>query len=212
MFLDYIYVCNMEQKLKSEQTQQLIIDTSFQLFYRDGFKSTSINQIMKATSLTKGAFYHHFKDKKEIGVAVINKIIFDRIHKNMILPLQKEGDAIEILKDIFSNKIRAFTNYEKGKGCPANNLINEIGSTEDGYQSALRTIIDQWTLAIERVIEKEKEKGSVKKNTDSKAVATFLVSAFEGVRGLRKLYHNDIILDQYLVGVTSYLDQLKYSS
>ncbi|KXX69585.1 TetR/AcrR family transcriptional regulator [Flammeovirga sp. SJP92] len=202
----------MEQKLKSEQTQQLIIDTSFQLFYKDGFQSTSVNQIMKATSLTKGAFYHHFKDKREIGVAVINQIVFDRIHKNMILPLQQEGDAIEILKDIFTKKIRTFTDYEKEKGCPANNLINEIGSAEESYQNALRDIIDQWTSAIEAVIERERKKGTIKENTDSKAVGTFLVSAFEGVRGLRKLYHDDAILELYLVGVSTYLDQLRYSS
>ena len=48
----------MQQELKSELTKQLIIDQAFQLFYENGFKTTSVEKVMQATSLTKGAFYH----------------------------------------------------------------------------------------------------------------------------------------------------------
>ncbi|WP_253256059.1 TetR/AcrR family transcriptional regulator [Formosa algae] len=54
----------MQQDLKSELTKQLIIDKAFTLFYENGFKTTSIDKIMKETTLSKGAFYHHYKSKK----------------------------------------------------------------------------------------------------------------------------------------------------
>jgi len=54
----------MQQELKSELTKQTILNESFKLFYENGFKTTSVDKIMKATKLTKGAFYHHYKNKK----------------------------------------------------------------------------------------------------------------------------------------------------
>ncbi|AZQ64056.1 TetR/AcrR family transcriptional regulator [Flammeovirga pectinis] len=199
----------MEQKLKSEITKQLILDTAFKLFYRDGFNLISINQIMKETALTKGAFYHHFKNKQEIGEAVITQIVQQRIVNNMINPLSEEGDFIENLKSIFTLRIKNFTTYEKEKGCPTNNLINEISGSEEVYRNALKTIIDEWRLVLAKTLDVEKDKGTIKQDVNTHAVAVFLISSFEGVRGLRKLYRDDIIFDNYLFAVNHYIEQLK---
>ncbi len=65
----------MNQKFKSEITQQLIIEESLKLFYENGFSKTSIPEIMSRTGLSKGAFYHHFKSKHELGEKVIKDIV-----------------------------------------------------------------------------------------------------------------------------------------
>ena len=40
----------MDQKIKSLTTQKLILETSFQMFYENGFNHTSIPDIMKKTN------------------------------------------------------------------------------------------------------------------------------------------------------------------
>ena len=87
----------MQQDLKSELTKKVIIDEAFKLFYENGFKSTSIDKIMKASTFTKGAFYYHYKSKKELGLEVISLKLQKRVHQGMILPLQDTGDALKIL-------------------------------------------------------------------------------------------------------------------
>jgi TetR/AcrR family transcriptional regulator, transcriptional repressor for nem operon len=69
----------MEQQLKSELTQQLILDKAFDLFYKNGYESTTVAQIMTATKLSKGAFYHHFTNKKEVVIDVISNNVKKRI-------------------------------------------------------------------------------------------------------------------------------------
>ena len=199
----------MKQEIKSELTQQLIIDKAYNLFYKNGFKSTSIDKIMHATKLSKGAFYHHFKNKQDIGLAVISQRVQTRILNGMIKPLESDQEPIELLKHVFTSKIRSFTEEEKQTGCPANNLINEIGDSELGYQLALRKIIDDWKKAIIKIIENGKSTGSIKTEVDSAAVSIYLISSFEGIRGIRKLYQDDQILEEYLLGVENYLNQLK---
>ncbi|MDO6493050.1 MULTISPECIES: TetR/AcrR family transcriptional regulator [unclassified Cellulophaga] len=199
----------MQQELKSEITKQLIIDKAFNLFYRDGFKTTSIDKIMKETTLSKGAFYHHYKNKKELGTAVISLKVKKRVVDGMIAPLLNSGNAFEILETVFINRLKSFPFIDKQNGCPMNNLINEIGNTEIAYQQALKSIIEEWKTALVNVIERGKNEKSINTNIDSTAVAIYLISAFEGIRGIRKLYNDDAILNEYIKGLKLYLNQIK---
>jgi AcrR family transcriptional regulator len=199
----------MQQELKSEITKQHIVQEAFNLFYQNGFKATSINDIMKATKMTKGAFYHHYKNKHQLGLDVIELKIQKRVYSGMILPLNEPGNAMEILESTFLNRIKSFPFFDKQHGCPMNNFINEIGNYESSYQLALKTIVEKWKKALIDLIEKGKSQNEIKKDIPSEAVAIYLISAFEGIRGIRKLYNNDIILDQYIAGLSVYLNQLK---
>lgn len=199
----------MQQELKSQNTKQTILDQSFKLFYQNGFKATSVDTVMKATKLTKGAFYHHYKNKQELGLAVIALKVQERVIKGMVAPLKQPGNPIDILENTFSERLKSFSLHEKQHGCPMNNFINEIGDLEIVYQTALKQIIDTWKAELINIIERGKKENSIKKHISSVAVATFLISGFEGVRGLRKVYDNDTILDEYIAGLSTYLQHIK---
>ncbi|GGG97161.1 TetR family transcriptional regulator [Polaribacter pacificus] len=199
----------MQQELKSELTKQHIVQEAFTLFYEKGFKTTSINDVMKATKMSKGAFYHHYKNKEQLGLEVIELKILKRVYDAMILPLKEQGNAMDILENTFLNRIKSFPFYDKKHGCPMNNLINEIGNYEMSYQLALKKIIEQWKKALIALINQGKNQNEIKKGVPSEAVAIYLISAFEGIRGIRKLYDNDSILDQYISGLSLYLHELK---
>ncbi len=199
----------MEQRQKSELTKQSILNESFKLFYENGFKTTSVDKIMKATKLTKGAFYHHYKNKKELGLAVISLKLQKRIYEGMMAPLYDSGDALVILKTTFIDRLKSFSVHEKKHGCPMNNLINEISDYEVAYQIALKRIIEEWQSALIYLIDRGKSENVINKSISSKAVAVYLISAFEGIRGIRKLYDNDFILDEYISGLSLYLNQIK---
>ncbi|WP_343330259.1 TetR/AcrR family transcriptional regulator [Polaribacter staleyi] len=199
----------MLQKQKSEFTKQLILNESFKLFYKDGFKTTSVDKIMLKTKLTKGAFYYHYKNKRELGLDVIKLKLQKRVYEGMISPLFTNGNAIEILKSTFLDRIKSFPIEEKQQGCPMNNLINEIGNSDKIYQLALKSIIEDWKSAIVQLIEKGKEQKTIKNAISSEATAVYLISAFEGIRGIRKLYDNDEIIEEYILGLSLYINQIK---
>ncbi|QXP61252.1 TetR/AcrR family transcriptional regulator [Olleya sp. HaHaR_3_96] len=199
----------MLQNQKSELTKQVILNESFKLFYENGFKTTSVDTIMKATKLTKGAFYHHYKNKKELGLAVIALKVQKRVHDGMIAPLYKPGNAIHILGTTFLDRLKSFPLYDKQHGCPMNNFINEVGDLEIAYQIALRRIIEDWKAALIQLINRGQQENTINKTVSSNSVAVYLISAFEGIRGIRKLYDNDDILDEYILGLSLYLKQIR---
>ncbi|MBZ9731588.1 TetR/AcrR family transcriptional regulator [Salegentibacter sp. JZCK2] len=198
----------MEQELKTEATRKLITKKAFQHFYKNGFKSTSVNEIMKATGLSKGAFYHNFKNKDELGVLVVKAELNTMIYNAMIAPLYAEGEAKTILQTTFLNKFQTFTSDEKLMGCPVNNLINEIGGSQNLLNKALKDLIDTWVNAVVNIIERGHKDGSIKPETNAQQAAIYLVSSFEGMRGIRKLYSDDLNWNSYKAALEDYINQL----
>lgn len=53
-------------------TKKQIAETAFQLFLTNGYKATTMSQLVTASGLSKGAFYHYFKSKEAIYQYVID--------------------------------------------------------------------------------------------------------------------------------------------
>lgn len=64
----------MARNKHPEQTVQLILDTASTLFFQKGYDHTTLQDIIDATHLSKGAIYHHFASKEAILIAVVDRI------------------------------------------------------------------------------------------------------------------------------------------
>ncbi|WP_454771077.1 TetR family transcriptional regulator [Escherichia coli] len=53
------------QQEKCKSTYQSLVNSARILFVEKGYQAVSIDEISKAL-VTKGAFYHHFKNKKQL--------------------------------------------------------------------------------------------------------------------------------------------------
>lgn len=58
--------------MASQKLRNKLIATAQRFFYTQGYESTSVNDIIHAAGVSKGAFYHHFASKQEILKAVID--------------------------------------------------------------------------------------------------------------------------------------------
>lgn len=59
--------------VKGETTREKIISAAQDLILAKGYAGTTLDDILAATRLTKGAFFHHFKGKAELANAVVER-------------------------------------------------------------------------------------------------------------------------------------------
>lgn len=50
----------------SRNARERILDTAFDLFYRQGYFQTGINQIIEEAGVAKATFYNNFRSKEEL--------------------------------------------------------------------------------------------------------------------------------------------------
>ena len=62
----------MERRIdRRTATRQHIIDTATRLFTEEGYEAVSIEAILQACSISRGALYHHFPSKEAVFTAVL---------------------------------------------------------------------------------------------------------------------------------------------
>src|SRR6516162_7451902 len=108
------------------QTRERLLQAAFREVYRVGFQSASIDTILAAANVTKGALYYHFESKEALGRAIIDEVVATFARDRWLRPLQRseDKDPIDALIDIVQT-IPARPRDLKG-GCPLVNLAQEM--------------------------------------------------------------------------------------
>lgn len=57
--------------MKGSELRDHIIVTASDLFYRNGYNSTGINEIIQKSGIAKATLYHHFKSKEELCLSYL---------------------------------------------------------------------------------------------------------------------------------------------
>ena len=87
---------------KGEKTREFILDKSYALFAKKGFKSVTMKDICEATDMSRGGLYSHFPGTKEIFEAIILRMTGNAAD-NMYSEMEKGVSALTILKKTLRN-------------------------------------------------------------------------------------------------------------
>ncbi|WP_370249777.1 TetR/AcrR family transcriptional regulator [Nocardioides sp.] len=72
-------MARLTRKETQELTRARLIDTAKVLFLAEGYNATSLGQVADAAGYTKGAVYSNFADKQELGLAVLDVVLTERV-------------------------------------------------------------------------------------------------------------------------------------
>ncbi|KMQ58815.1 TetR family transcriptional regulator [Chryseobacterium sp. BLS98] len=189
---------------KSQATRLNILQKAFELIYVKGYQTTSVDEIIATTQVTKGAFYYHFKTKDEMGLAIINELLISNFKSTFIEPLKNSDDPLESIYKLMYGILMENDFLKVEYGCPASNFTQEMAPWNIEFTKALNVLASQWENAIVECIEAGKKNGTVKADTDAKEIAVFVVSGYWGVRNLGKLENSKSVYLIYLKGLKTY--------
>lgn len=194
---------------KSEATRQNILQKAFELIYTNGYQTTSVDEIIATTHVTKGAFYYHFKTKDEMGLAIINERMRPTFKNTFIEPFQSDVNPLDTIYDLMHHLLMENEDLKVEYGCPASNFTQEMAPWNIEFTKALNELSLEWEKAMIYAIEKGKENGEIKSDINAKEVTVFVMSGYWGVRNLGKLENSKGVYLIYLRGLKSYFDTLK---
>ena len=194
---------------KSEATRLTILQKAFELIYVKGFQTTSIDDIIATTQVTKGAFYYHFKTKDEMGLAIITDLMKPNFRKMFIDSLQSSQNPLDSIYDIMYHLLMENDFLKVEYGCPTSNFVQQMAPWHHDFTQALHELSKEWEVALAESIEKGKEIGLIKNEVSAKEVSVFVISGYWGVRNMGKLENSEEVYLVYLKGLKSYFRTLQ---
>jgi len=194
---------------KASNTRLTILEKAFELIYQKGYQTTSIDEIIATTKVTKGAFYYHFKTKDEMGIAIINEIVKPTMRSAFIIPLQNAAKPIDAIYRMTKSLLLENPFLRPEYGCPAGNLTQEMTPWNLEFSKALNELILEWQSTIEECIERGIKSGNVRNNVNPNQVSYFIMSSYWGIRNFGKVYNSTTCYDAYLKELKLYLNNLE---
>jgi AcrR family transcriptional regulator len=190
-------------------TRSALLESAFSVIYRHGFQAAGLDDILKEAGVTKGALYHHFADKSELGYAVVNEIVKGPLLQRWLAPLERTDDPLSVLQAFLRDQATTDPRFELRLGCPLNNLAQEMSPLDERFRAAINAAFTAWRRGFTRALERGQAAGTVRRDVDARQVAAFLIAAIEGSYGLAKSAGSLSVLRSNLEMVVTFLDSLR---
>lgn len=161
-----------------------------ELFRRQGYSGTGLNQILSESEAPRGSLYFHFPGgKAELGVDAVNvagRAIGDGI-QHLLDSSATVGEAIGRVAEFLAADLRE-SDWERG--CPIAMVALDTASTSEPIRLACRAVFDDWLDMIERQLRVAGRDGQAAADE-----ALTVVSALEGALMLARSRRDTAPLD-----------------
>ncbi len=186
-----------------------MLNKAFDLIYVNGYQATSIDEIIATTKVTKGAFYYHFGSKEQMGLAVINEIIYPEIYQGFILPLKGSDKPVKDIYKMIRNILFDKPFFKVETGCPLSNLIQEMSPLIQVFAISLNSMTELCLEALTESLKHGRKAGKIRSGINEQEAAYFILSGYWGVRNLGKMQNSQECYFMYLEEFKRYLKSLQ---
>ncbi|TBL74594.1 TetR/AcrR family transcriptional regulator [Paenibacillus thalictri] len=189
---------------KGDKTREHIIMKSAELFNRQGYAGSSLNDIIDAAGIKKGGIYRHFNSKDEIALEAYNYaagIVGSKLNE----AIAKEDSAAGRLLAFFRVYENVVDNPPFTGGCPLQNTAVESDDTHPALRERAQQGLANTLNIMKAIIQEGVRSGEFKESLDADALATFTLSLMEGGIMLSKLEGSNRHMQMNIASFSSYL-------
>lgn len=160
-------------------TKRRLLEVGLATLLERGYNATGIQDLLVATSVPKGSFYHHFESKEDFALQVIDRYLAD-VH---VLLDQALGDAerppLERVRVYFERLLVMYA----GQGY-LGSLLGLLGQEQAAVNTAFRRRIENAFASIAGrladTLDEARRRGDLPAESDPAQMANLLVDCWEG--------------------------------
>ena len=187
----------MTEPRKSDQTRQRILDTGRGLELRVGFTGMGLSELLAASGVPKGSFYHYFASKEAFGCVLLQDYVADYLARmdDLVAAPQPGGERL----------MRYGQAWLAGDGAPSiaeTCLVVKLASEIADLSEDMRRIVDagvgQLVARLERILVEGVADGSIRPLADPAQAARLLYGLWLGAAVLAKLGRSEQALRDVL--------------
>lgn len=139
----------MSKVAARQDARQKLLDAALSVIRARGYSATSVDELCATAGVTKGAFFHHFKSKEELGVAAANHwsqvtgaLFASAPYHAHADPLARIIGYLEFRKALLQGSVPEFT-------CLVGTMVQESYETAPAIREACNASISDHAAALE---------------------------------------------------------------
>ena len=193
-------------------TRERILDAAQGIVLERGFAATSIDAVLAQASVTKGAFFHHFPSKNELGRALLERYAAadERLLEEVMAAAEGESDdpAEQLVAFVRRFELAADELAPRQPGCLFVSFIYESQLAGAGTHELIDGAIRQWRSRLLDKLEAAVRVRPPAIAVDLPSLADQVFTTFEGGFILARAMQDPSHLRAQLAHLRSYLELL----
>lgn len=190
-------------------TRREILERNYESIQRQGFQGTRTDKVIEDLGITKGAFYHYFKTKQDLGYAVIDELIAPRYIEMWRQLDRNEDQPIDGIIQILEQFKESYDEEKIKLGCPVNNLVQEMAPLDEGFQQRLQHIFSEMHAALTRALMRAGNNLQLSTLLIEQDTAYFILASLEGCFSLGKAHQSKTVFNKSINQLIRYVRSLK---
>ena len=160
-------------------TKQRLLDAGLAMLLQHGYNDLGIQALLAETSTPKGSFYHHFRDKEDFALQVIDAYM-EQVHAALDMCLQDENRLpLDRVRRFFELTMQSYRN-EGYMGCLLGGLGQELSGVSETFRKRIDGCISAIASRLAKCLELARERGDLPADADPRKMASLLVDCWEG--------------------------------
>ena len=163
-----------------------LLEAALSLIRTKGYSATSVDELCAAAGFTKGAFFHHFKTKDELGVAAADHwsattgaVFADAPYHHHAAPLDRVLGYLEFRKALLQGGVPEFTWL-------VGTMVQETYATSPAIRQACERSITGHAATLEADIEAALRERNMAADWTAKSLALHTQAVLQGAFILAK--------------------------
>lgn len=187
-------------------TKQRLIGAGLQMLLKHGYNDLGIQALLVATRIPKGSFYHHFKDKEDFALQVLDTYM-SQVHAGLDACLEdRTQPPLRRVRMFFEMTQEAYR--EQGyMGCLIGGLGQELSGVSEVFRHKIAECFSAIAERMTRCLEEARQLGDIPTGSNVREMADLLVDCWEGAALRCRLQKNPSslgsMLDFYIGAVTT---------
>ena len=179
---------------KAEATRERLLAATKKLVMSKGFAGTAIDDVLKATGLTKGAFFHHFKSKADLADQLMRWYAENDMQMFRTLLAQAEAAHDDPL-DQLMHFLKAFEVYLNDPDNPPRGCMYALYTYEDDHfennvKDFVSDTLKTWTSMYVRKFQEVIDRYPPARELTARRLAEMFVAVVEGGLILERAHAN----------------------
>lgn len=163
----------------THSTKQRLLDTGMAMLLKHGYNDLGIQAVLAATGIPKGSFYHHFRDKEDFALQVIDRYMRS-VHAGLDACLgERERPPLERVRRFFEATRQAYRG-EGYLGCLLGGLGQELSGVNDVFRHKIDWCFSEIAERLAACLDEARRAGDLPADADPREMANRLVDCWEG--------------------------------
>ena len=176
----------MAQAARGEKTREEMIRVAVRMFALRGYHATSMNDILEAVSLSKGAFYHHFSSKEALGRDVLIQVQND-YEQHVFGPIRAAGNPETRWRSMLAKMVELNESGEWENCLLLARLVQEANQQESELFEQVTEAVNQLIGFWRELIEDAQSAQTLRGDLDARVLGELIVATFLGAVGCGEL-------------------------